>query len=184
MGRDLGYEGKDLQDFVQQQDYERAEIHAEKELERNQLDAEEAKIAQQEKDREIELAKIAAEEATERAKIVAQEADIGADRDVEMARIDSIAEQAEKDRDLKRTELESNEESKLASEIEIETLKHSFEMKPLMLTRQLQMQTASFKTELEQQTSEKLAHARDSKLPHLSLNIFYYILHNTTREQT
>ena len=42
------------------------------------------------KDREIELAKITAE------------------RDIEMARIEGIAEQAERDRELKRTELETD----------------------------------------------------------------------------
>ena len=31
---------------------------------------------------------------------------------------------------------------------------------------QLEVQRASFKTELEKQKSEKLAHARDPKLPH------------------
>ena len=57
MGKDLGYAGEKLQDFVkQQQDYERGERIAESELERDKLTA-------QEKDREIELARIAAEEA-------------------------------------------------------------------------------------------------------------------------
>ena len=65
-----------------------------------------------------------------------------------MVRIDSIAVQAEKDRDFKR--LVSDKESKLASEIELEKLKQSFEMK----------------TELEKQKSENLAHARDPKLPY------------------
>ena len=46
-----------MQDFVkQQQDYERGERIAERELEKD-------KLAAQEKDREIELARIAAEEA-------------------------------------------------------------------------------------------------------------------------
>ena len=45
MGKDLGYEGEKLQDFVkQQQDYERGERIAERELER-------AGIASQEKSR-------------------------------------------------------------------------------------------------------------------------------------
>ena len=71
-----------------------------------------------------------------------------------MARIEGIAEQ---------TELETDRESKLSSEIELEKLKHSFEMKPLELMGQLEVQRASFGTELEKQTSEKLAHARDPK---------------------
>ena len=52
----------------------------------------------QEKDREIELAKIAANER------------------LEMARIEGITEQAERDRELKWTELETDRESKLSSE--------------------------------------------------------------------
>ena len=68
MGKDLGYEGEKLQDFVkQQQDYERGERIAERELERDRIAAQEKeradKLAAQEKDREIELARIAAEEA-------------------------------------------------------------------------------------------------------------------------
>ena len=211
MGKDLGYAGEKLQDFVkQQQDYERESqkgnlkriesrrkrissrrkklrqirkgnlkgiesrrkrissrrkklrqirkgnlkgIGAEQEKERaDNLAAQEKeradKLAAQEKDREIELAKITAE------------------RDFEMARIEGIAEQAERDRELKRTELETDRESNLSSEIELEKLKHSFEMKHLELMGQLEVQRATFKTELEKQKSEKLAHARDPKLPY------------------
>ena len=57
-----------------------------------------------------------------------------------MARIEGIAEQAERDRELKRTELETDRESKLSSEIELEKLKHSFEMKHLELMGQLEVQ--------------------------------------------
>ena len=47
MGKDLGYEGEKLQDFVkQQQDYERGERIAERDLERD-------RIAAQEKERRI-----------------------------------------------------------------------------------------------------------------------------------
>ena len=164
MRKDLGYAGEKLQDFVkQQQDYERGERIAERELERDRIAAQEKeradnlaaqekeradKLAAQEKIREIELAKITAE------------------RDIEMARIEGIAEQAERDRELKRTELETDRESKLSSEIELEKLKHSFEMKHLELMGQLEVQRATFKTELEKQKYEKLAHARDPKLPY------------------
>ena len=52
MGKDLGYEGEKLQDFVkQQQDYERGERIAERD-----------KIAAQDKEREIERERIAAQE--------------------------------------------------------------------------------------------------------------------------
>ena len=149
MGKDLGYAGEKLQDFVkQQQDYERGERIAERELERDRIAAEKDKLAAQEKDKEIELARIATEER------------------LEMARIEGVAEQAERDRELKRTELETDRESKLSSEIELEKLKHSFEMKHLELMGQLEVQRATFKTELEKQKSEKLAHARDPKLPY------------------
>ena len=48
MGKELGYEGQALQEFVkQQQDIERSERLAERELEKD-------KIAQVEKDREVE----------------------------------------------------------------------------------------------------------------------------------
>ena len=73
MGKELGYEMQALQELVkQQQDIERSERLAERELEKE-------KIAQVEKDREVELAKIAA------------------DREIEMARIESMERQAEKD---------------------------------------------------------------------------------------
>ena len=64
-----------------------------------------------------------------------------------MARTEGIAEQAERDKELKRTELETDRESKLLSEIELEKLKHSFEMEHLELMSQLEVQRASFKTE-------------------------------------
>ena len=178
MGKDLGYAGKKLQDFVkQQQDYERGERIAERELERDRIAAQEKekadklaaqekeradKLAAQEKDREIELAKIAAQEKDKEIEL----ARIATEERLEMARIEGIAEQAERDRELKRTELETDRESKLSSEIELEKLKHSFEMKHLELMGQLEVQRATFKTELEKQKSEKLAHARDPKLPY------------------
>ena len=51
--------------------------------------------------------------------------------------------------------IESDQESKLASEIELEKIKHRFENQQLELTGQLELQRASFKTELEKQKSEK-----------------------------
>ena len=61
--------------------------------------------------------------------------------------------------------METDKESKLSSEIELENLKQSFEMKHLELMGQLEVQIASFKTEFEKRKSDKLAHARDPKLP-------------------
>ena len=203
MGKDLGYAGEKLQDFVkQQQDYERGKRIAEMELERDRIAAEKDKLAAEEakadKERELERDRIAAQEKEradnlaaqekeradklaaqekdreiELAKIAAQEKDkeielarIATEERLEMARIEGIAEQAERDRELKRTELETDRESKLSSEIELEKLKHSFEMKHLELMGQLEVQRATFKTELEKQKFEKLAHARDPKLPY------------------
>ena len=71
MGKDLGYEGDKLQDFVkQQQDYERGERIAERELERD-------RIASQEKEREFERDRIAAQQKERADKLAAQEKDRG-----------------------------------------------------------------------------------------------------------
>ena len=79
MGKDLGYTGEKLQDFVkQQQDYERGERITDRELERDRIAAEEAKadkdrelerdrITAQDKDRELEEGKIVANERLEMA---------------------------------------------------------------------------------------------------------------------
>ena len=67
MGKDLGYAGEKLQDFVkQQQDYERGERIAERELKRD-------KIAAQDKERELERDRIAAQEKERADYLAAQE---------------------------------------------------------------------------------------------------------------
>ena len=77
MGKDLGYAGEKLQDFVkQQQDYERGERIAERELERD-------RIAAQDKERELERDRIAAQEKERADKLAAQEKD----REIELAKI-------------------------------------------------------------------------------------------------
>ena len=131
MGKELGYEGQALQEFVkQQQDIERSERLAERELEKD-------KIAQVEKDREVELAKIAA------------------DREIEMARIESMERQAEKDREAKLAQIIGDKEAKLATEIELEKLKYSFERRHDDLKGQMNLQRAVFKVELEKQKAER-----------------------------
>ena len=88
------------------------------EFERDRIVAEEAKA---DKERELERDKLAAQykdREIELAWIVTEEAKIVADERLEMARIECIAEQAEKDRELMRTELETDRESKLSIEIE------------------------------------------------------------------
>ena len=149
MGKELGYEGQALKEFVkQQQDIERSERLAERELEKEKIAAEKDKIAQVEKDREVELAKIAA------------------DREIEMARIKSMERQAEKDREAKLAQIEGDKEAKLATEIELEKLKYSFERRHDDLKGQMNLQRAVFKVELEKQKAEKAAHAHDPKLPY------------------
>ena len=74
MGKNLGYAGETLQDFVkQQQDYERGERIAERELERDRIAAEKAKA---DKERELERDRIAAQE-KERADKIARKKKIG-----------------------------------------------------------------------------------------------------------
>ena len=73
MGKDLGYTGEKLHDFVkQQQDYERGERIAERELERDRIAAEEAKA---DKEREFERDRIAAQEKERADRIAAQDKD-------------------------------------------------------------------------------------------------------------
>ena len=61
MGKELGYEGNVLQEFVkQQQDGERAERHAEREETDKEREIEMDRMAAQDKDRELERDRIAA----------------------------------------------------------------------------------------------------------------------------
>ena len=128
MGKDLGYEGEKLQYFVkQQQDYERGERIAERELERGRIAAEEAKadkerelerdrVAAQDQERELVRLvrdRIAAQEKERADKLATQEKDreielakLGAqekDREIELARI--AAEEAKADKDTVEPEL-------------------------------------------------------------------------------
>ena len=170
MGKELGYEGQALQEFVkQQQDIERSERLAERELEQD-------KIAQVEKDREVELARIATEKdkiaqaekdrKVELARILAEKEKIAADREIEMARIESIESRTEKDREAKLAQIEGDKEAKLATEIALEKLKYSFERQHDELKGQMNLQKAVFQVELEKQKAEKAAYARDPKLPY------------------
>ena len=112
MGKELGYEGQALQEFVkQQQDIESPQRLAEREPEKERIAAEKDKIAQVEKDRENELARIAAE----KEKIAAEKEKIAADRESELARIESMEKQAEKDREAKLAQVEGDKEAKLAT---------------------------------------------------------------------
>ena len=76
LGREIGYEGKDLPDFVAQENKrERDERAMEREIEKVKIASEEAKIAKQ---REIELANVKAEEAK-----IAQQ------REIELAKVEA-----------------------------------------------------------------------------------------------
>ena len=61
------------------------------------------------------------------------------DREIELSKIAAK-------RDVEMARIESDKESKLASKVELEKLKHGFETQQLELTRQLELQSASFKT--------------------------------------
>ena len=61
---------------------------------------------------------------------------------------------------------EGDKEAKLATEIELEKLKYSFERQHDETKGQMNLQRTVFKVELEKQKAEKAAHARDPKLPY------------------
>ena len=142
-----------MQEIIKkQQDIERSERLAERELEKERIAAEKDKIAQVEKDREVELAKTAQvkkDREVELARIAAEKGKIAADREIEMARIESIERQAEKDRETKLAEIEGDKEAKLATEIELEKLKYSLQRKHDELKGQMNLQRVVFKVELE-----------------------------------
>ena len=176
LGRDLGYEGKDLQDFVAQENkrerderaaerkIEKAKIASEakiaqqREIELANVKAKEAKIAQQ---REIELAKVAAEEAKEKAKIAQQReielakveaAKIAKENEFELARL--TAEEANKLRDIELAKLAA-EEARVLRDNDIELAK---------MTQQEEL--ARLKSEHEKDKESELArlHLEHEKL--------------------
>ena len=127
LGRDLGYEGKELQDFVAQENKrERDERAAEREIEKAKVAPEEAKLAQQ---REIELANVKAEEAKEKARISqhreielakVEAAKMAKENDFELARL--TAEEANKLRDIELAKLAA-EEARVLRDNDIELAK-------------------------------------------------------------
>ena len=116
LGRDLGYEGKDLQDFVAQENKrERDERAAEREIEKAKIASEEAKIAQQ---REIELAKVE----TEKAKVAAEEAKLAQQREIELAKVAAEEAKLAQQREIELANVKA-EEAKIAQQREIELAK-------------------------------------------------------------
>ena len=63
-------------------------------------------------------------------------------------------------------QVEGDKEAKLATEIELEKLKYSFERQHDEIKGQMNLQRAVLKVNLEKQKAEKAAHARDPKLPY------------------
>ena len=63
-------------------------------------------------------------------------------------------------------QIEGDKEAELATDIELEKLKYSFERQQDELKGQMNLQSAVFKVELEKQKAEKAAHAWDPKLPY------------------
>ena len=83
MGKELGYEGQALQEFVkQQQDIERSERLAERELEKERIAAEKDKISA---DREIEMARIESMERRAEKDREAKLAQIEGDKEAKLA---------------------------------------------------------------------------------------------------
>ena len=122
LGRELGYEGKDLQDFVAQENKrERDECAVEREIEKAKIAAEEAKLAQQ---REIELANVKAEEARiaqqreiELAKVSAEEAKLAQQREIELANVKAEEAKIAQQREIELVKVEA---AKIAKENEFE----------------------------------------------------------------
>ena len=115
MGKELGFEGKTLQDFV------KVERFAEMELERD-------KLAQQSRDRETEReyksaqeARIAAEKEIQLAKFAVEEARIVSEKEIELARLRSKERQADKDREMRIV---------LEAEIELKSETHAHARNP------------------------------------------------------
>ena len=120
LGRDLGYEGKDLQDFVAQENKrERDERAAEREIEKAKIASEEAKIAQQ---REIELAKVE----TEKAKVAAEEAKLAQQHKIELANVKAEEAKIAQQREIELAKVApegAKEKAKIAQQHEINLAK-------------------------------------------------------------
>ena len=176
LGRDLGYEGKDLQDFVAQENKrERDERAAEREIEKAKTASEEAKIAQQREielanvkaeeakiaqQREIELAKVAAEEAKEKAKIASEEAkekaEIAQQRKIELAKVEAAKIATENEFELHR--LTAEEANKLR---DIELAKLAAEEARVLRDNEIELVKLTQQEELARSKSE---HEKDKEI--------------------
>ena len=187
LGRDLGYEGKDLQDFVAQENKrERDERAAEREIEKAKIASEEAKIAQQ---REIELAKVAAEEAKlaqqreiELANVKAEEEKIAQQRKIELVKVEAAKIAKENEFELARLTAEEGnklrdiELAKLAAE-EVRVLRDN-DIELAKLTQQEEL--ARLKSEHEKDKEIELARLH---FEHEKLKMEQEIEHELKMEQ-
>ena len=150
MGKELGFEGKALQDFV------KAERFAEMELERD-------KLAQQSRDREIEreaeLARIEIDKEKIRVESAAQKARIAAEngKEIELAKFAL----QEKERELELAKFAA-EEARIVSEKEIELSRLRSKERQANKDREIRI---ALEAEIEKLKSETHAYARNPKLP-------------------
>ena len=165
LGGDLGYEGKDLQDFVAQENKrERDERAAEREIEKAKIASEEAKIAQQREielanvkakeakiaqQREIELAKVASEEAKEKAKIAQQ-------REIELAKVEAA--KIAKQNEFELARLTAEEANKLH---DIELAKLAAEEARVLRDNDIELAKLTQQEELARSKSE---HEKDKEI--------------------
>ena len=159
LGRELGYEGKELQDFVAQENKrERDERATEREIEKEKIAAEEAKIVQQ---REIELAKVASEEAKEKAKIAQQ-------REIELAKVEAAKIAKENEFELARLTAEEGnklrdiELAKLAAE-EVRVLRDN-DIELAKLTQQEELARSKSEHEKDKEIELARLHLEHEKL--------------------
>ena len=179
LGRDLGYEGKELQDFVGQENKrERDERAAEREIEKAKIASEEAKIAQQ---REIELAKVEAK----KAKVVAEEAKLAQQREIELANVKAKEARIAQQREIELAKVETEkakvaaEEAKLAQqrEIDLANVKAEEAKEKVRIAQQREIELAKVEAakiakenefELARLTAEEANKLRDIELAKLA----------------
>ena len=98
MGKEYTYEGQNLQDYVkQQQDYARAESHADRDFERDIIAQQEQERVDKDRDMAMALARIAAQDKDKEL----EEATIEANERLEMVRIENTERQTKTDREMK-----------------------------------------------------------------------------------
>ena len=136
---------------------------------------EEAKIAAQEKDKAIQLARIVDKEKDREIEL----AKIAAEEKVEMARIESIERQAEKNWEMKLSESESDKDLKVTTEVEFEKLKYSFEMQHQELMNQLKLQKANL---LIRMRTDAMSEINECTIA-VALTTYFFLKHTTSQKK-